>query len=893
MTAVAQDKDNKIRAAARELARQGLRPLPVKSGEKHPFDRWTKYRDSYSFIQIATKILPDHGLWTMTGRRIGFIVLDCDNDEAVQLWRERIGEPFDRTARSRGRKGVHTWWAVDPDGPEIKSFTHKNDPEAIERGALYDLQAEGRGVMLPPSRHPDDPAVVYRWEILLDAAVAAPDWLQMSPADRAASAGGTAGMGETGTAKTGRSIMSHLLLNPPEGEGERNNWHARLAGHFVKLMPYLDAYEALAIALNAALPQPDDEDEVLKTWRWRWDAEREAREAEIGSPESAWLSGSGTELFTTVRIPTGKENYVLDRRPWANADVLAIGVIDSESSGRTYVVRVQRKDGLVHNDLVQPGMLGSANRTNEWLAKHGVSVLAPKLEEGGKTGHVGQRLLRYLEWQRPDAFRAVLHLGWHADIGFVTHEGVITARGMRDHEAIMPDPWLRDIAPYHYGMADMATAKDVLREVLTFQDETVAAVFGAWWVACVLKGQIVDRWGHFPYFMINAASEAGKTRGFFRLMLALSGSTEFGVGTKASVRDYIGSHRNGILHIDDPDDVEHLAELLRAAAGEATISKKGQDNRSTVKIKMVAPILLSGESLGLSEEKAHRDRSISVDVPTPVGRMSRHDPARPQIDDIMELERRYPNLTEFAGSLVQSALQQDSMLRQLSTLRGPAGRYNEIKAILRLGARVLHGMLHDPAEEGGYDAGWIVGRVDDWCIGQQDLGQANTLLTRILPWALHHREWRHLGSAVGNPPAYIDREGQIWCHVERLAAEWQTEMRRRGLHDRLSNESAIRAQLRAIGVVHTVPKWIVSKKDRSLDPGAEKRGRYCLVPPEYAELILGERPEPEGEGAPAPKSPAATRGRPRPKEGPQGATDEPAGDATGGAVTDYSMPSRW
>lgn len=838
--------DNPIRRAARELSKQGFRPLPVKPGEKHPYLKWTKYRDSYNYLTIASEFSADRGLWSMMGSHVGWICLDCDNDAAIQLWRERLGDAFDKTARVRPRKGVHCYFTAPTDRGELPNWTQDNDPEALARGAKYDLQGDGRGVMLPPSRHPDDPSVVYTWEVLPEAALEAPEILLTHP-DVWPGADATPSIAEkrAGTAKTGRSVLAHLLAHPPTGDGERNNWHNKVSGHFAKTMPYLDAYESLALTLNSVLGMPLDDDEVLKTWGSAWQTEQEGRQTDLGTADSAWLSGDGTHLYTVVKVPVGKDQFRLEKQEWANADVIAEGVIDSDLTGRTYIVRVQRKDGLVHRDMVQPGMLGSANDTNKWLARHGVSVLTPKYEAIKSAGHVGQRILRYLEWQRPDAYRAVQYLGWHRDVGFVTHEGVITAKGMRPHEGVMPDPWLRDLAPYHYGMEDVAIAKEVLREVLTFQDETVTAVFGAWWAACYLKGQIVDLWGHFPYLLITAASESGKTRGFFRLMNALAGSTQFGVGTRASMRDYIGGHRNGIVHIDDPDSVDNLAELLRLAAGEATISKKGQDNRSTVGTKLVAPILLSGESIGLSDEKAHRDRSIQIDVPSPIGRMSRHDPTRPQIDDIYELERQHPDLTVFAGSLVQSALQQASKVKQLATLRGPAGRHNEIKAILRFGARVLHGMLHEgPSDESdGYDADWIVNKVDQWCTAQQDLGQANTLLVRILPWAITAEQWRAAATPIGAPPAYIDKQGRIWCNVERLASEWQKELQRRGQRDRLSSEDAIRAQLRAIGASNSAPQWVVPRDVRSDDNVDRRRIRYYEIPAAYNELVLGEVPE--------------------------------------------------
>jgi hypothetical protein len=835
-----------LKRTVRGLAKLGFRPLPVKPGEKHPYIAWTKYRDSYSPLQLVSEWQPGRGLWTILGGLVGWIVLDCDNDAALVLWQERLGDRLAATARVKTRKGYHYYWKVAV-GTTVQGWTWKSDPEAVERDAHYELLADGQGVIMPPSRHAEDNSFVYEWQRTPETASDAPEILLTRP-EAAGDKGKGQKNGKAGTAKTGRSLLAHLLLNRPSGENSgRNDWHATVAGHLVKMMPYADAYDALALTLNDALDAPLPAEEVLKTWQYRWAAEMTDRQSEIGSAESGWLSGDGTELFTVIRRPVGKDQYVLDSAPWANADITCTGFIDSETNGRTYVVRVQRRDGLVRPDLITPGILGSANDTNKWLARHGVSVLTPKYDEGGKSGHVGQRLLRYLEWQKPDAYRAVSYLGWHAQFGFVTHEGVLTAAGMKPHEGVMPDPLLRDLAPYHYGMGDPDEARQVLREVLTFQDSTVTAVFGAWWCATLLKGHIIDTWGHFPYFMINAASEAGKTRGFFRLMLNLSGSKQYGIGTKASTRDYIGAHRNGIVHIDDPDNVDQLGELLRAAAGEATLSKKGGDNRTTVEIKMVAPVLLSGESLGLGDEKAHRDRSVRVDVPSPVGRMSLHDPTRPQIDDIKDLERAHPDLSEFAGAIVHLVLQREKMLRDLPVLRGPAGRHNEIKAIVRLGARVLADILHEPGEKDGdppvYDASWLVETVDRWARAQQDMGAANTLVTRVLPWALNHEEWRHRDSPIYNPPVYIDKYGQIWVDAAKLGAEWRKEMARQRVNDRLSTDEAIVAQLRAIGITTSKAKWIVPRNGR--EQADAQRSRYWPIPLEYNTLIMGSKPEVE------------------------------------------------
>ena len=197
-------------------------------------------------------------------------------------------------------------------------------------------------------------------------------------------------------------------------------------------------------------------------------------------------------------------------------------------------------------------------------------------QRGARQSRAGARILRYLEDQNPPAYQEVPYLGWHEGVGFVTHEGVITASGLEPHRGLMPSPTLQNLAPFRYGMGDEEKAVQILREILTYQDRRVAAVFGAWWTATILKGQIVDKVGHFPYFAVEAASESGKTRGYFRMMLNLGGSTRFGEWTKAATRDAIGSHRNGIVHIDDSN---RLRQHRRPVAAGDQRGQRGQESR--------------------------------------------------------------------------------------------------------------------------------------------------------------------------------------------------------------------------------------------------------------------------------------------------------------------------
>ena len=203
-------------------------------------------------------------------------------------------------------------------------------------------------------------------------------------------------------------------------------------------------------------------------------------------------------------------------------------------------------------------------------------------------------------------------------------------------------------------------------------------------------------------------------------------------------------------------------------------------------------MLVTGESLGElgGGEKAQRDRRVLLDeVPSPVGRRSfRGD--YPQWDDVRALEAAEPDLSKYAGTIVSLALRRAKMVDQLPNLRTGAGRHHEVMAIVRLGARVLADMTGDE---------WLVAEVDRWVDDQPDLGSENTLITRILPWAVTD-EWGGLVARNGGePPAYVE-EGLVHLHPDNSSAAWQRELRKRGKTDRLDSTEAIRAQLRAMGI---------------------------------------------------------------------------------------------
>ena len=189
-------------------------------------------------------------------------------------------------------------------------------------------------------------------------------------------------------------------------------------------------------------------------------------------------------------------------------------------------------------------------------------------------------------------------------------------------------------------------------------------------------------------------------------------------------------------------------------------------------------------------EKAQRDRRVLLDeVPSPVNRLSRHGDY-PQWEDIKQIEKDDPDLSVYAGTMVMLALQNAEIVDEVNSLRTGAGRHHEVMAILRVGARVIAAITGDE---------WVVDQVDNWTMEQPDLGSENTLITRVLPWAITDEWGKVVNRNGGEPPAFVE-DGLVHLHPDWLAAVWQKELRKRGKTDRLDSAEAIRAQLRAMGI---------------------------------------------------------------------------------------------
>lgn len=785
--------------AALALRQLGWNVIPAPVRAKAPVISWKPYQEE-SFPERELRRAAGSGpfnLFIVTGAVSRLLVIDCDDRVAPRWWRRSIGQSMEKTTRVRTGSGNYQFYFRLPPGLRVRG----RSSDGGESGK-WDIRADGGGVIAPPSVHPN--GNVYEFvdghgpEVLQDA----PEALIAILTKRELGGGSS------------RSMLSHLLAHPP-AEGGRNNWLAQVAGHYARHFPFEDAYEwhvrDIAARLEPALPDY----EVDKLVRSIWESEqakegRAAPQLEEGgaddwrahllepAEESGWLVSGDVRILVQTRTRT-QEGWEVGLSAWLDADLRVLGVIESEQ-GRTYDVEVRRPNGYREEDSLAASAVADPRRLGGWLANHGASIGTPdniwptKMRDSA-------RLVRYLEAQEAETMEAVPALGWHFEsAAFITHEGIIRATGPAPYENVRPDPAVRGWAPYRYGHAGRDGARAVLHEVLGFHDQTVAAVFGSWWAACFLKPQISRLSSQFPFMALEASSESGKSTGFFSLMLQLAGSTAGHTNpTRAALRDSLSAHNNGFVWTDDMDSLEAHGELLRNVTVGGSIIKKAEDHHGQVVAQLRAALVVSGESLGLHGQKALLDRALLLSVPSPTSRGSLKDPDRPQWDDILDLRERHPDLTAFAGSLVELALEQERLVRSLKSLRTGSGRFADKSAVVRLGARILDRVL------GGAD--WITYTADEWVANLEDPGSENALTLRLLPAALARTGWK---SAPEGPdqgrrqvatPAFVDQLGDVWFSPQLTAEWWEREPPfSKRLDPRVESAEALKQQARALGL---------------------------------------------------------------------------------------------
>lgn len=719
-------------------------------------------------------------------------------------------------------------------------------------GSSVDVRiGRGQYVVLPPSVHPDTgKPYTVDWDspgthVLTDPEVKALFTAAGVPLPAKARA---AGKGISLVApSSGRSRLIDLMENPPErGQGRTNDWLAQVAGHLAKKhRRERDQYD---FWLQEAIAKVDATyEDFEKTAESIWDKEHTGHPEREATEENGFLVGDGSRMLCQVKGGEGPELEM-----FADFNLTCRGVAVDDSDRRTYWVTVHRSRDADLETTVDARVFADSRRLSEWTMSYGVSFSAPTNVMPNM--NPGVRFVRYLESQNAPRVRVMNHLGWHDDVGFVTADGVITAEGpvAQEDAGVVADSKItsRNLAAFNYGFeGDWEQAQDVLRQVLTFQDETVTSVFGAWWAACLLKPQLLSRTSVFPFFGVEATSESGKTNGFFDLMVQLNGNAKGQTRpTVASMRDMTSANSSGIVWADDLDSLDAYGELLRSATSGGTSTKMDKDAGTIVEAQIVAPILITGEALGMGSQKALRDRAVLLEVPSPVGRMSLLGDY-PQWEDVKDLQARFPKgkekggLAVMAGWFVQAALsladQVDTVVR--TNKRMGSGRRSDKFAVLLAGAMALDAFVgHDDAFSG---TGPHAVRVARWVTEQSkstELDKDNTVTLSMIPWALRvfgecdspeMGEGRFQGVetpvlVTGQTQTLENPNGfKVLVRVSSLADAWKRDHGNR-IQERTESEQAIRQQLIALGATSITFR------------ANGQPTRYMQLPGDYARAVL-------------------------------------------------------
>lgn len=809
------------------LAELGLSIVPISLETKRPDIDWKRYQKIRPTEKQLRSWFAKDGHYLVgivTGRISGVVVLDIDSPRAHAYWREQLGDVLDAAPHVQSPKaqkmgqGVGHYWFAHP-GDEVANIQHHDD----EGGVHWDIKGDGGIVVVPPSSG-------YEW-----VRYPVPGELPEMPEAFA----GARPRVELDDGRQARSMLSKELEDLLVGKPGRNARVTRILGHYANLLARQpDVFFATAqivgrIASQTPGEHPYDDTELEQTLGQaeEWIARAQADLSQRIDEDCGYLQARNDETLVQVRHKDDEGEIVYGMEHWGDFAIEARGLMQGEGVDRVYDVVLRRRGRSEVADLLPAAVLGDTKRLNGWLAGHGVSIIEPMAMFPTK-GSRADRLSRFIESQNPPAFESVNNLGWHNRTqGFICHEGVLRADGLHPFENVKPHPRLRNWAPYHYGMVDEAEATEVLRQVLTFHDETVAAVFGAWWTACFLKPQIEARTSLFPFMALEAPSESGKTTGMFSMLIQLAGNTQGQTEqTVAALRDSLTAHRSGIVWVDDLSHTDRVLDLVRQATSGGSVLKKGEDNSSQIEAHLVAPFCLSGEGLpALRQEKALADRAIRLEVSSPTKRRSLQDPERMQYDDIVALRARYnEELWRVAGTITQLMLQRAEMVQDLPRFRmqGASGRWGDKMAILRLGAAILADVLDDPS---------FVERVDAWAAGEEDPGSENRLTLDLLPAAIaaFGRPERVVTEKVGHRTVrtpVVCYRGE-WRFSPKSLADWRMATQGRA-SERTESDGALQQQAHALGLSSRRSVLMAVDGDRDV------KVRMWKIPDELAERLV-------------------------------------------------------
>lgn len=686
--------------------------------------------------------------------------------------------------------------------------------------------------------------------------------------------------GATGGSRSKRALLDLLSDDPGRG----NDWLAKVCGILAPAvatgMLHEDEAMGFVKAVDAASDTPHEATRLEQTWRSVLRGERKNHPdrgeslrlrqmsaaklaAQVGSVEPALTQASApVTVDKSVALDFSEDNgHLRDRIEEFGYEAL-IKEATTDDEGRqqkaltavfgdfklraksmheqdgviTWVVDFICKDGSVKTDReITSDILSNNAALKRWVMGNG-GLLRYNNPTNTDKGDAGTRLQALLMSQDPPRCEIVDYLGWNERLGvFVADQGTLQPgiSAVDPYTRIRPTKFAIEHSRSRYGVkVGCKEAIEVFREVLTFHDETAASVVGSWAVMAVLRGHLNAQ--VFPTLKVDGTAESGKSK-FLQQVLSLVGSTGTGGGwTKATARTALGTNSSGIVWFDDCDGLTgDIQELLRQAATGGDATNRDVSDLSKLQItKFRASAVISSEGLGtfFNSQKANRDRMVTVHFPDPKGRKSRHNPDRPQWDDVVALwvDRWGGDYTQLAGSLVSAILELAPMLSQLKGLNKTSSRRSQTDSLMIMGSMILARLTGDD---------FHIDRIQSWIDNQEDLGNASVIVLQVIPtlWRQHmwpknsqdpSGKWINPGAPV---PVFLDGSTDtFWVNVTRMADQWAERKDRNERMDSLTNEAAINSELTNIGCKGNG----VAKR-----MGASGRPRYREIPAQYSQLI--------------------------------------------------------
>lgn len=259
------------------------------AGKKSPISDWKQFQDRHltqaerGSQRALAEVTDDAGYYSLMGGPHEMVCFDVDDEAGGALLIETIGqEVLDRTAHETTPRGEHFYFRVPADD---------RTPNAAHLGGTgLDFRGYGGGVKHAPSagyemqRSPADglkPMPVAARTLLAGSKVTA----QMAP-----------------TAEGG---LTALLAAPPP-EGGRNDWLARVAGHYARQFASRDAYVEKLASANDRLDSPLPEAEVRKTADSIWKAEQVAERQGFRPLPGALTDTGNAELFAHQHVQAAR-----------------------------------------------------------------------------------------------------------------------------------------------------------------------------------------------------------------------------------------------------------------------------------------------------------------------------------------------------------------------------------------------------------------------------------------------------------------------------------------------------------------------------------------------------------------------------------------------------------